>query len=78
LEKEEKLTRLVHIYWSKISTKENSIFGNFGFPVEIPILAIFLSGIFFRSSHWVPKTNKYGAFFSDKFGSIYQKLGGGY
>jgi hypothetical protein len=50
LEKEGKLTRLVYIYWSKTSTKENSIFGNFGFPAGMPIFAIFLSGIFFKSS----------------------------
>jgi hypothetical protein len=49
---------LVHVYWSKISTKENSIFGNFGFPVEMPISAIFLSGIFFRSSQLEEKNEK--------------------
>jgi hypothetical protein len=53
LEKEGKLTRLVHIYWSKASTKENSIFENFEFPVEMLISAIFLSGIFFKFSHHI-------------------------
>jgi hypothetical protein len=51
LGKEGKLTRLDHVYWSKTSTKENSIFGNFGFPAGMPIPAIFLSGIFFKFSH---------------------------
>jgi hypothetical protein len=51
LEKEGKFTRLVHINWSKTNTKENSIFGNF--PVEMLIPAIFLSGIFFRFSHFI-------------------------